>query len=70
MSDGVLNLAPRVQLSAIGELRWRLFVNALRSTRGKLELLSQIVIGIGFASGGIAGATSLGFGDDVLRGQA
>jgi ABC-2 type transport system permease protein len=66
MSDGVLNLAPRVQLSAIGELRWRLFVNALRSTRGKLELLSQIVIGIGFASGGIAGATSLGFGAAMM----
>jgi ABC-2 type transport system permease protein len=66
MSNVGLSVHPRTQLSAIAELRWRLFVNALRSTRGKLELLSQIVIGIGFAAGGIGGALGLGFAADMM----
>jgi ABC-2 type transport system permease protein len=43
------------QLTAIGWLRWRLFVNGLRSRRGKLELLSQVVVSIAFAVGGLGG---------------
>jgi ABC-2 type transport system permease protein len=66
MSDARLAAHPRTQLSAIVELRWRLFVNALRTTRGKLELLSQIVIGIGFAAGGLGGALGLGFATDMM----
>lgn len=44
------------QLSTIAWLRWRLFVNALRTTRGVLELTSQIFISIAFALGGLGGA--------------
>lgn len=66
MSDVSLTVHPRTQLAAIAELRWRLFVNALRSTRGKLELLAQIVIGIGFGIGGIAGAVAMGFGAALM----
>jgi len=61
MSERSYAIHPRTQLAAIAELRWRLFVNALRTTRGKLELLSQIVIGIAFAIGGFGGAVGMGF---------
>ena len=44
------------QLSAIAWLRWRLFLNALRTTRGMLELTSQILISFAFALGGLGGA--------------
>jgi len=50
----------RGQLRAIAWLRWRLFVNALRSTRDKMELLSQIIVGVAFAIGGLGGALGMG----------
>jgi len=53
-------VAQRGQLTAIAWLRWRLFVNALRSTRGKMELLSQIIVGVAFAIGGLGGALGMG----------
>ena len=62
MTEFGLSPSTPAQLSTIAELRWRLVVNSLRSTRGKLELLSQVLIGIGFAAGGLGGATGLGFG--------
>lgn len=34
----------RAQLSAIATLRWRMFVNGLRTRRGKMELASRFVI--------------------------
>jgi ABC-2 type transport system permease protein len=43
------------QLSAIAWLRWRLFVNALRTSRGVLELVSRIVVSFAFAVGGLGG---------------
>jgi ABC-2 type transport system permease protein len=51
---------PSIQLAAIAWLRWRLFVNALRTTRGQLELLSHIVISLAFTIGGLGGATGIG----------
>jgi ABC-2 type transport system permease protein len=45
---------------AIAELRWRLFVNALRTTRGKLELFSRILVTLAFAIGGLGGALGMG----------
>jgi ABC-2 type transport system permease protein len=50
----------RGQLAAIAWLRWRLFVNALRSTRGKMEFISQIIVGLAFAIGGLGGAAVMG----------
>ena len=44
-----------VQLTAIAELRWRMFLNGLRSRRGKTELASRIVITAGFTLAGIVG---------------
>ena len=55
-------LHPRVQLAAIAWLRWRLFVNSLRSTRGALELVSRIMISFAFAIGGFGGAFGMGVG--------
>lgn len=52
MSYSVLN---RGQLTAIADLRWRLFVNGLRSRRGKTELASRIVVTLAFAFGGLVG---------------
>jgi ABC-2 type transport system permease protein len=62
MKEGILAVHPRAQLAAIAELRWRLFVNALRSKRGKLELASQILIGFAFAIGGLGGGFAMAAG--------
>jgi ABC-2 type transport system permease protein len=56
MSEDNPTLRRRDQLSAIAWLRWRLFVNSLRSTRGTLELVSRIIISFAFAVGGLGGA--------------
>jgi ABC-2 type transport system permease protein len=52
MSDRVHR---RGQLSAIAELRWRTFVNGLRNRRGKMELVSRIIVTAAFAFGGFGG---------------
>ena len=39
----------RAQLSAIATLRWRMFVNGLRTRRGKMELASRFIITSVFA---------------------
>jgi len=57
---------PRTQLSAIAELRWQLFVNALRTTRGKLELFSRIFISLAFAIGGLGGAFGMGIAASLM----
>jgi ABC-2 type transport system permease protein len=44
----------RAQLSAIAELRWRMFANGLRTRRGKMELASRIIVGSVFAAGGFS----------------
>ena len=52
----------RGQLLAIANLRWRLFVNGLRTKRGKMELFSRIVVTLAFAFGGLGGfAAATGF---------
>src|SRR5579864_75464 len=43
------------QLTAIAELRWRMFLNGLRSRRGKTELASRIVVTSAFTLAGIVG---------------
>jgi ABC-2 type transport system permease protein len=47
----------RGQLAAIADLRWRMFVNGLRSKRGKMELVSRIVVTTAFALAGLGGFT-------------
>ena len=43
------------QLKAIADLRWRMFVNGLRSRRGKTEFASRMVVTSVFALGGLGG---------------
>jgi ABC-2 type transport system permease protein len=64
--EGSITLASRGQLSAIAWLRWRLFVNALRSTRGKMELASQIIIATAFAIGGFGGAVGMAIAASIM----
>jgi ABC-2 type transport system permease protein len=45
----------RSQLTAIAELRWRMFVNGLRSKRGKMDLVSRIIVTAAFSFGGFGG---------------
>ncbi len=45
----------RSQLTAIAELRWRMFVNGLRTRRGKMELASRVIVTSVFALGGFTG---------------
>jgi len=60
-SDGrSLAQQARQQLAAVAELRWRIFVNSLRTRRGRMEFASHIFIGLAFVAGGIGGAVGLG----------
>jgi ABC-2 type transport system permease protein len=43
------------QLTAIAELRWSMFVNGLRSKRGKMELVSRVIVTAAFSFGGFGG---------------
>ncbi len=45
------------QLVAIAQLRWRMFLNRLRSRRGKMELFSRSIVTLAFALGGLGGFT-------------
>src|SRR5579871_4152819 len=50
------------QLAAIAGLRWRMFTNGLRTRRGKMELVSRIIVALAFAFGGLGGfAAAAGF---------
>lgn len=59
-----MNLAASVpvELLAIAHLRWRMFVNGLRSRRGKAELASRVLVTSFFVVGGFGGfAAAAGF---------
>jgi ABC-2 type transport system permease protein len=60
MSEVNFTLHRRAQLAAIALLRWQLLVNSLRSTRGKLEFVSRIMVSFAFAIGGLGGAFGMG----------
>ena len=45
----------RAQLAAIANLRWRMFVNGLRTKRGKMELASRVIVTAAFSLGGFGG---------------
>ncbi len=57
MTDLNPTLRRRSQLIAIADLRWRMFVNGLRSKRGKMELASRLIVTLAFALGGLGGFT-------------
>lgn len=49
----------REQFAAIAQLRWRIFVNSLRTLRGRLELVSWILVGVGYSIVGLGGMAGL-----------
>jgi hypothetical protein len=56
------------QVTTIANLRWRMFVNGLRSRRGKMELLSRVIVTLAFTVGGFGGfAAATGFGTSSRR---
>src|ERR1700724_596019 len=62
MSELNLTAPARGQLAAVADLRWRLFINSLRTTRGKLEFLSRGLVSLAFLLGGLGGCFSLAAG--------
>ena len=57
-----LSLSPmsRGQFAAIARLRWHMFAHSLLTARGKLELLSRVIVGLVFSLGALGGAVGLG----------
>lgn len=51
--------ASRDQFAAIAQLRWRIFVNSLRTLHGRLEAVSWIFVGLAFAGVGVGGTFGL-----------
>jgi ABC-2 type transport system permease protein len=51
----------RGQFSAIARVRWQLFVNSLRTIRGRMEVVARGFIFFGFGMGAIIGSLGLGF---------
>jgi ABC-2 type transport system permease protein len=49
----------RGQFAAIARVRWQIFVNSLRTVRGRLELVSGAFMFLGFAVLGLGGACGL-----------
>ena len=62
MSELNLTVHACGQLAAIANLRWRLFINSLRTTRGKLEFLSRGLVSLAFLLGGLGGCFGMAAG--------
>src|ERR1700736_6960622 len=62
MNELTLPVHARGQLAAIANLRWRLFINSLRTTRGKLEFLSRGLVSLAFLLGGLGGCFGMAAG--------
>jgi ABC-2 type transport system permease protein len=50
----------RGQFAAVARLRWCIFMNSLRTLRGRLEVASWILMGCAFAAVGLGGMLGLG----------
>lgn len=51
----------RGQFAAIARVRWQLFVNSLRTIRGRMEVVARGFMFLGFGMGAIIGSVGLGF---------
>jgi ABC-2 type transport system permease protein len=49
----------RGQLAAIARVRWQLFLNSLRTIRGRLEIVSSVFMALGFGVAGVGGCVGL-----------
>lgn len=63
LSGATAASTPRLagQMAAIARARWQLQVNSLRTTRGALEMISKIWVGLWFGVLGLGGAIGFGF---------
>lgn len=64
MTDEHSNEAPALasaQFAAIARVRWQIFMNSLRSIRGRMEAVSRGLVGLWFGVGGLGGGVALGF---------
>jgi ABC-2 type transport system permease protein len=57
---GLIPADAREQFAAIARIRWQIFVNSLRTMRGRLEMVSRVFVGVWFGVGGLGGAVALG----------
>jgi ABC-2 type transport system permease protein len=51
----------RGQCAAIARVRWQLFVNSMRTIRGRMEVVARGFLFLGFGMGAIVGSVGLGF---------
>jgi ABC-2 type transport system permease protein len=58
-SESLASPESREQFAAIAQLRWRIFVNSLRTLRGRLEVVSWVFVGLAFAGMGVGGMFGL-----------
>lgn len=54
------------QFGAIARVRWQIFVNSLRTIRGRLEAISRTFVGVWFGIGGLGGAVAMGFASEFF----
>jgi ABC-2 type transport system permease protein len=62
MAGLIFSPQARGQFAAIAFVRWRLFVNSLRTIRGRLELVSRGFMFLGFGALGLGGSFAMGAG--------
>ena len=62
MAGLIFSPQARGQFAAIAFVRWRLFVNSLRTLRGRLELVSRGFMFLGFGTLGLGGSFAMGAG--------
>ena len=62
MAGLIFSRQARGQFAAIAFVRWRLFVNSLRTMRGRLEMVSRGFMVLGFGVLGLGGSLGMGAG--------
>jgi ABC-2 type transport system permease protein len=58
-----LTFSPEIrgQFSAIARVRWQLFLNSMRTIRGRMEIVARVFTFLAFGIGGIVGSIAIGF---------
>jgi ABC-2 type transport system permease protein len=58
-----LTFSPEIrgQFSAIARVRWQLFLNSMRTIRGRMEIVARVFTFLAFGMGGIVGSIAIGF---------
>ena len=60
----------RGQFAAIARVRWQLFVNSLRTLRGRFEMVSRIFIALAFAILGLGGSLGMAIASYIFVSQS